>query len=63
MVMPLCYGVFQRPGRDVWLLKHFQYQVRTEEAYMLWLGETADLDGNKCIYATCVAAQALSELR
>jgi Lhr-like helicase len=63
MVMPLCYGVFHRPGRDVWLLKHFQHKSITEEEYMLWLGETASLNGNECIQANCVAAQALSELR
>ena len=28
---------------------------------MLWLGEAASLEGNKCIQANCVAAVALAE--
>jgi hypothetical protein len=62
LVMPLCYGVYQRPGGRDWLQKHFQRRFQTELAYMLWLGETASLQGNKCIQANCVAASALGEL-
>jgi Lhr-like helicase len=62
MVMPLCYGVYCRPGQDEWFRKHFQRTFETQEEYMLWLGETASLEGNECIQANCVAALALAEL-
>jgi len=62
MVMPLCYGVWKRPGGRDWLQKHFQRRFQGELAYMLWLGETASLEGNECIQANCVAALALAEL-
>lgn len=62
MVMPLCYGVYFRPGRDAWLLKHFQRKFGNQLEYMLWLGEKASLKGNECIQANCVAAIAMGEL-
>jgi hypothetical protein len=62
MVMPLCYGVYKRAGGRDWLQKHFQQSFKTELEYMLWLGETASLEGNECIQANCVAALALAEL-
>jgi hypothetical protein len=62
MVMPLCYGVYRRPGGSDWLQKHFRRTFQTELEYMLWLGETASLKGNDCIQANCVAALALAEL-
>ena len=62
MVMPLCYGVYKRAGGSDWLQKHFQRVFRTDLEYMLWLGETASLEGNECIRANCVAALALAEL-
>jgi hypothetical protein len=61
MVMPLCYGVYCRPGGAGWLEKHFQRQFATKGEYMLWLGETASLRGTECIQANCVAALALAE--
>ncbi|KAH9204429.1 hypothetical protein DL95DRAFT_496401 [Leptodontidium sp. 2 PMI_412] len=61
MVMPLCYGVYCRPGGEEWLRKHFQRSFQSELEYMLWLGETASLGGNECIQANCVAALALAE--
>ena len=61
MIMPLCYGVYHRPGGQEWLRKHFQQAFKTELAYMLWLGETASLSGTQCIQANCVAASALAE--
>ncbi|KAH7385148.1 P-loop containing nucleoside triphosphate hydrolase protein [Cadophora sp. MPI-SDFR-AT-0126] len=61
MVMPLCYGVYCRPGGEEWLRKHFQRSFQSELEYMLWLGETASLGGNECIEANCVAALALAE--
>jgi hypothetical protein len=62
MVMPLCYGVYKRAGGSDWLQKHFRRRFQTELEYMLWLGETASLEGNECIQANCVAALALAEL-
>jgi hypothetical protein len=62
MVMPLCYGVYKRAGGSDWLQKYFQRVFRTDLEYMLWLGETASLEGNECIRANCVAALALAEL-
>jgi hypothetical protein len=62
MVMPLCYGVWKRPGGSSWLQKHFRRTFQAELEYMLWLGETASLEGNECIQANCVAALALAEL-
>jgi hypothetical protein len=62
MVMPLCYGVYRRVGGHDWLREHFQRSFKTELEYMLWLGETASLEGNECIQANCVAAIALGEL-
>jgi superfamily II DNA helicase RecQ len=61
MIMPLCYGVYYRPGGQAWLQKHFHRAFQTELAYMLWLGETADLCGTQCIQANLVAARALAE--
>jgi hypothetical protein len=61
MVMPLCYGVYCRPGGQAWLHKHFQCWFKSELEYMLWLGETASLRGTECIQANCVAALALAE--
>jgi Lhr-like helicase len=62
MVMPLCYGVYKRAGGSDWLQKHFRRTFQTELEYMLWLGETASLEGNECIQANCIAALALAEL-
>jgi hypothetical protein len=62
MVMPLCYGVYKQVGGSDWLQKHFQRTFKTELEYMLWLGETASLEGNECIQANCVVALALGEL-
>jgi hypothetical protein len=62
MVMPLCYGAYGRAGRTRWLEQHFGKQFKTAQEYMLWLGETTSLAGNKCIQANCVAALLLSEL-
>ena len=61
MVMPLCYGVYHRPGGQEWFRKHFQRTFKTQAEYMLWLGETGSLWGNACIQANCVAAIALAE--
>ena len=61
MVMPLCYGVYCRPGGQAWLQKHFQRRFANELEYMVWLGETALLCGIECIQANCVAALALAE--
>jgi superfamily II DNA helicase RecQ len=61
MIMPLCYGVYHRPGGQEWLQKHFRQAFKTELAYMLWLGETATLCGTQCIQANCVGAHALAE--
>jgi superfamily II DNA helicase RecQ len=61
MVMPLCYGVYCRPGGKDWLQKHFGRTFKTQLEYMLWLGETASLGGSECIQANCVAATALRE--
>ena len=61
MIMPLCYGVYHRPGGQEWLRKHFHQAFNTELAYMLWLGETTTLCGTQCIQANCVAAYALAE--
>ena len=62
MVMPLCYGVWKRPGGSSWLQKHFGQRFQTELEYMLWLRETASLKGNEYIQANYVVAFALSEL-
>jgi hypothetical protein len=62
MIMPLCYGVYKQVGGSDWLQKHFRRTFKTELEYMLWLGETASLQGNECIQANCVAALALAEL-
>lgn len=62
MVMPLCSGVFQRPGADQWLHKHFGVRFAKEIDYMFWLGETTNLGGRPCIQANRVAATALAEL-
>ena len=62
MVMPLCYGVYHRPGSQEWLQKHFNRMFKALVDYMLWLGETASLGGKECIQANCVAAIALAEL-
>jgi hypothetical protein len=62
MVMPLCYGVYQRPGAADWLRQRFQRSFPSELEYMLWLGTTASLAGTECIQATCVAAAALREM-
>jgi hypothetical protein len=62
IVMPLCYGVWRRAGGSDWLQKHFRRTFQTELEYMVWLGETASLQGNECIQANCVTALALAEL-
>ena len=62
LVMPLCYGVYCRPGGQVWLQKHFGRSFATQLDYMLWLGRPASLQGNECIQANCIVAQALAEL-
>jgi len=61
MVMPLCYGVYCRPGSKEWFKKHFKRTFKTQLDYMLWLGETGSLGGNQCIQANRVAAIALAE--
>jgi hypothetical protein len=61
MVIPLCYGVYRRPGSQEWFQKHFNRRFKALVDYMLWLGETASLGGNKCIQANCVAAVAFAE--
>jgi hypothetical protein len=60
-VLPLCYGVYQRAGQAAWFQRHFQRQFGNVKAYMLWLGETAELGGTACIQANRVAALALAE--
>jgi hypothetical protein len=62
MIIPLCCGAFLRPGRTAWLKKHFRVEFRDAQDYMVWLGKTASLAGNKCIQANRVAALILSEL-
>jgi hypothetical protein len=62
IVIPICYGVYKQVGGSKWLEKHFQQSFKTELEYMLWLGETALLGGNKYIQANCIAALALAEL-
>ena len=62
MVLPLCYGAYQRPRAQEWLQRHFGRSFATELAYMLWLGTTASLAGTRCIQANCVAARALQEM-
>lgn len=62
MVMPLCYGVFQRAGAERWLQKHFGVRFSKQIDYMRWLGETSTLGGRPCIQANRVAAVALAEL-
>ena len=62
IVILLCYGIFYRAGRTQWFQKYFQRRFDTELEYILWLGETASLGGNKCIQANCVAAFVLAEL-
>lgn len=62
MVMPLCYGVFQRPGQRKWFKQHFKRVFKDEEEYMLWLGGVASLEGYRCIQANVVAALAMAEL-
>ncbi len=62
MVMPACYGVYQRVGGRDWLQRQFGQRFKTEVEYMLWVGETASLEGNECIQGNCVAARALAEL-
>jgi hypothetical protein len=63
MVMPLCYGVYNRPGGADWLRKHFGRTFQTQLEYMLWPGESASLGGSRseCIQGNCVAAVALGE--
>jgi hypothetical protein len=61
VVMPVCYGVYHRVGGTKWLEQHFGRVFRSELEYMLWLGEVGSLEGNLCIQATQVAAQAFSE--
>jgi hypothetical protein len=61
MVMPLCYGVYRRPGSQEWFQKHFSRTFKSQVDYMLWLGGTGSLGGNQCIQANCVAAIALVE--
>jgi hypothetical protein len=63
LVLPLCYGVFVRPGGQAWIQQHFQRQFPTVQAYIVWLGETTAMEGYKCIQANLVAAQAMSEFR
>ena len=55
MVIPLCDGVYCRPGGQAWLQKHFQRRFANELEYMLWFGEIASLRGTECIQANCVA--------
>jgi len=62
LVLPLCYGVYKRPGAGPWLQQHFRRSFTTELEYMQWLGETASLRGTRCIQANCVAAAILGEL-
>jgi hypothetical protein len=61
MVMPFYYRVYKQVGGSDWLQKHFQRTFKAELEYMLWLGETALLQGNECIQANCVAALALPQ--
>lgn len=61
LVLPLCYGVYVRPGGADWIEQHFQRRFATVQAYMVWLGRTAAMEGNECIQANRVAAQAMSE--
>ena len=63
IVMPLCYGVYHRPGGKSWLQKQLGQRVPGRlEDYMLWLGQTSSLEGNKCIRANCIAAAVLEDL-
>jgi hypothetical protein len=57
----LSWGIPSARGQE-WLQKHFQRSFKTELEYMLWLGETASLKGNKCIQANCISALALAEI-
>lgn len=61
LVLPLCYRVYVRPGGADWVEQHFQRRFATVQAYMVWLGRTAAMEGNECIQANRVAAQAMSE--
>ena len=62
MVMPLYYGVYKQVGGSDQLQKYFQRSFKTELEYMLWLGETASLEGNECIQANYVVALTLAKL-
>jgi Lhr-like helicase len=62
MVMPLCYAVYFRRGRDAWLQRHFRRRFPSVLDYMLWLGEAGTMAGSECIQANCVALIALAEL-
>jgi hypothetical protein len=62
MVMPLCYAVYFRRGRDAWLQRHFRRRFPSVLDYMLWLGEAGSMAGSECIQANCVALIALAEL-
>ena len=64
LVMPACFRLFYRVGRNQWLQKHFGESVTFwhVEEYMAWLGTTASLGGSPCIQANRVTAALLAEL-
>jgi superfamily II DNA or RNA helicase len=61
MVMPLCYGMYVRPGGAAWIERHFGKSFLTVGEYLIWVGKTASLNGTECIQGNCIAAQAFSE--
>ena len=62
MVIPICVAAYKRVGGVAWLERHFERTWEDLLAYMIWLGERTDLEGNEWVYGNKVAALILREL-
>ena len=59
VVLPLCYGVYERAGGRGWLHERFGREFESMDSYMDWLGEGSNFGGRKAIQA--VRAKALRD--
>lgn len=59
VVLPLCYGIFQREDERQWLQDRFGRSFESVEDYFDWLGEQCKFGGGQAIQAVRVAAAKL----
>ncbi|KAK3684401.1 hypothetical protein LTR37_020307 [Vermiconidia calcicola] len=61
VVLPLCYGMYERTGSYGWLQQCFGRDFENRESYLDWLGEASSFGGGKAIQSVRVAAEALRD--